>query len=101
MRSQEAYVNLVLTRGYEKKWWGRAIFRVDDVDALYAKIKAAERLAELSEAWLTAGLSKEKGFDKLKAWCQTGLREDLKNVTITFWAGDQEVDNILGSMLED
>ena len=46
MRSVEAYVNLVLTEGYEKKWWGRAIFRVDDVDALYAKIMAANLTSE-------------------------------------------------------
>ena len=41
MRSEEAYVNLVLTQGYEKKRWGRVIFRVDDVDPLYALVKAA------------------------------------------------------------
>lgn len=48
MRSAEAYVNIVLTAGYEKKWWGRAVFRVDDVDELYAKIKAANLKTEFA-----------------------------------------------------
>ena len=40
IRSEEAYVNLVLTQGYEKKRWGRAIFRVDNVDQLYRQVTA-------------------------------------------------------------
>jgi catechol 2,3-dioxygenase-like lactoylglutathione lyase family enzyme len=31
----EAFVNLFASPGYEHRWWGRAIFRVVDVDALY------------------------------------------------------------------
>jgi catechol 2,3-dioxygenase-like lactoylglutathione lyase family enzyme len=46
MRSQEAYVNLVFTPGYEHQRWGRAIFRVEDVDALYANIMAAGLASE-------------------------------------------------------
>ena len=29
----ESSVNLIGTNGYEGRWWGRAILRVDDVDA--------------------------------------------------------------------
>jgi len=35
LRSVESYVNLSFSPNYQGKWWGRAIFRVDDVDALY------------------------------------------------------------------
>jgi len=31
----EAFVNLIASPGYERRWWGRAIFRVGDADALY------------------------------------------------------------------
>ncbi len=31
----ESFVNLILTEGYEGRWWGRAILRVDDVDVQY------------------------------------------------------------------
>jgi catechol 2,3-dioxygenase-like lactoylglutathione lyase family enzyme len=41
MKAGEAFVNLVVSPAYERRWWGRAIFRVDDVDehrlALQAK----------------------------------------------------------------
>jgi catechol 2,3-dioxygenase-like lactoylglutathione lyase family enzyme len=30
-----AFVNLAACPGYEHRWWGRAIFRVDDVDVLH------------------------------------------------------------------
>ncbi len=31
----ESFVNLVETQGYEGRWWGRAIFRVDEADVEY------------------------------------------------------------------
>jgi catechol 2,3-dioxygenase-like lactoylglutathione lyase family enzyme len=43
-KAGEAFVNLIASRGYEPKWWGRAIFRVDDVDAIY-RILHAQALA--------------------------------------------------------
>ena len=41
LRFGEAFVNLVATPEYEPRWWGRAIFRVDDVDAYHAKLREA------------------------------------------------------------
>jgi catechol 2,3-dioxygenase-like lactoylglutathione lyase family enzyme len=35
LQAGEAYVNLLVSPGYTPTWWGRTIFRVDDVDALY------------------------------------------------------------------
>jgi catechol 2,3-dioxygenase-like lactoylglutathione lyase family enzyme len=35
LKAGEAFVNLVALSEYEHSWWGRAIFRVDDVDAQY------------------------------------------------------------------
>ena len=35
LRAGEALVNLALVPDYEGQWWGRAIFRVEDVDAYY------------------------------------------------------------------
>ena len=32
LRFDEAFVNLAATSTYEGQWWGRAIFRVDNVD---------------------------------------------------------------------
>ena len=32
MKAGDAFVNLVVTPTYEHTWWGRVIFRVDDVD---------------------------------------------------------------------
>ncbi len=40
MKAGEAFVNLVASPGYERRWWGRAIFRVDDVDAHYWRLQA-------------------------------------------------------------
>jgi catechol 2,3-dioxygenase-like lactoylglutathione lyase family enzyme len=34
-RAGESFVNLVETRGYQGRWWGRAIFRVAGADAEY------------------------------------------------------------------
>ena len=36
----EAFVNLTLSPTYTPTWWGRTIFRVDDVDALYQTVLA-------------------------------------------------------------
>ena len=41
MKAGEAFVNLVVSLAYEHWWWGRAIFRVDDVDALHRAFTAA------------------------------------------------------------
>ena len=35
LKAGEAFVNLVASSEYEHRWWGRAIFRVDGVDAHY------------------------------------------------------------------
>ena len=35
LRSGEAFVNLILSPDYIPRWWGRTIFRVDQVDELY------------------------------------------------------------------
>ena len=40
MKAGEAFVNLSADPRYEHRWWGRAIFRVDDVDAHYRALKA-------------------------------------------------------------
>lgn len=40
LRSGDAYVNLSLQADYTPVWWGRIIFHVEDVDALYASITA-------------------------------------------------------------
>ena len=31
----ESFVNLIDAKGYEGRWWGRAIFRVDEADLQY------------------------------------------------------------------
>jgi catechol 2,3-dioxygenase-like lactoylglutathione lyase family enzyme len=35
LKAGEAFVNLLASSEYEHRWWGRAIFRVDSVDAHY------------------------------------------------------------------
>jgi uncharacterized glyoxalase superfamily protein PhnB len=40
LRMTEAFVNLALKPDYMPTWWGRIIFRVKDVDALYRSITA-------------------------------------------------------------
>ncbi len=32
LRAGQSFVNLVASPGYEHRWWGRAVFRVDNVD---------------------------------------------------------------------
>jgi catechol 2,3-dioxygenase-like lactoylglutathione lyase family enzyme len=40
VQAGQAIVNLVTTRGYEHKWWGRVIFRVEDVDTHHRALQA-------------------------------------------------------------
>lgn len=35
LQAGEAFVNLTIVPGYTPTWWGRTIFRVDDVEACY------------------------------------------------------------------
>lgn len=44
LKAGEAFVNLVASPEYEYRWWGRAIFRVDDVDAQH-RLLAEQGLA--------------------------------------------------------
>jgi catechol 2,3-dioxygenase-like lactoylglutathione lyase family enzyme len=39
LKAGGAFVNLSASPGYEHRWWGRAIFRVDDVDAQYRALQ--------------------------------------------------------------
>lgn len=41
MQAHQAFVNLILTDGYQKRWWGRAIFRVSSADQQYQKAFSA------------------------------------------------------------
>ena len=40
LRAAEAFVNLTVAPTYTPTWWGRTIFRVEDVDALYQRVCA-------------------------------------------------------------
>jgi catechol 2,3-dioxygenase-like lactoylglutathione lyase family enzyme len=46
LKAGEAFVNLSADPRYEHRWWGRAIFRVDDVDAHCRALQAKELLLE-------------------------------------------------------
>ena len=46
LKAGEAFVNLVASPGYEHRWWGRVIFRVDDVDAHYRALRAQGLMVE-------------------------------------------------------
>ncbi|MCG8407201.1 MAG: VOC family protein [Phycisphaerales bacterium] len=41
LQAGRAYVNLIHRSDYDVRWWGRAIFRVDEVDEHYRMICAA------------------------------------------------------------
>ena len=41
LQAGNALVNLTFSPGHRPTWWGRTIFRVDDVDALYQTALAA------------------------------------------------------------
>ena len=40
LRAGQSFVNLVASPGYEHRWWGRAVFRVDNVDGHYRALQA-------------------------------------------------------------
>ena len=40
LKVSKTFVNLSTTQGYEHRWWGRVIFRVDDVDAYHRALQA-------------------------------------------------------------
>jgi catechol 2,3-dioxygenase-like lactoylglutathione lyase family enzyme len=46
LKAGDAFVNLVAKPGYEHRWWGRVIFRVDDVDEHYQELQAHGLQAE-------------------------------------------------------
>jgi catechol 2,3-dioxygenase-like lactoylglutathione lyase family enzyme len=46
LKAGEAIVNLITKPGYQQQWWGRAIFRIADVDTLYRMRLAEGRMPE-------------------------------------------------------
>jgi catechol 2,3-dioxygenase-like lactoylglutathione lyase family enzyme len=40
VKAGDAFVNLLAIDSYEPKWWGRAIFRVVDVDGHYRALRS-------------------------------------------------------------
>ena len=40
MRSGDVVLNLILSDDQRQAWWGRVILRVEDVDGVYAQLKA-------------------------------------------------------------
>ena len=46
LKAGGAFVNLSASPGYEQTWWGRAIFRVDDVDAQHQALQAQGLMLE-------------------------------------------------------
>ena len=46
LKAGEAFINLVSSRGYEHRWWGRVIFRVDHLDAQYRALEAQGLMLE-------------------------------------------------------
>ena len=38
LQSGDAYVNLAVDAGYGPRWWGRVVFRLDDVDAYHRSL---------------------------------------------------------------
>src|SRR5436309_3182480 len=47
LQSGDAFVNLAASPSYRGEWWGRVIFRVDDADAQYRRILAAQITPEV------------------------------------------------------
>lgn len=47
LKAGEAFVNLLASPEYAQKWWGRAIFRVDDVDEHHRAFEAQGLKLEL------------------------------------------------------
>jgi catechol 2,3-dioxygenase-like lactoylglutathione lyase family enzyme len=56
-KAGDAFVNLIAKPGYERQWWGRAIFRVDDVDEHYRSSQAHGLRAEPPRDHLGASAS--------------------------------------------
>lgn len=50
LRAGQAYVNLLRAPDFRPVWWGRVIFRVGDVDALYRSLVAAGRTPHAAPA---------------------------------------------------
>jgi catechol 2,3-dioxygenase-like lactoylglutathione lyase family enzyme len=46
MKAGEAFVNLLTSPEYQNKWWGRAIFRVEDADAQHRILQARGLILE-------------------------------------------------------
>ena len=46
LKAGGAFVNLGASPGYEHRWWGRVIFRLDDVDAHYREMQAQGLIPE-------------------------------------------------------
>jgi catechol 2,3-dioxygenase-like lactoylglutathione lyase family enzyme len=46
LRAGEAFVNLMASGAHDQRWWGRVIFRVDDVDTLYRSLNAQALVPE-------------------------------------------------------
>ena len=46
LKAGEAFFNLVASPGYEHRWWGRAVFRVDHVDGHYRALRARGLMPE-------------------------------------------------------
>ena len=53
LKAGQVFVNLSSSPGYEHKWWGRVIFRVDDVDAYHRALLAQGLIFEAPQdaAW--------------------------------------------------
>jgi catechol 2,3-dioxygenase-like lactoylglutathione lyase family enzyme len=47
LKAGEAFVNLAASPEYEHQWWGRAIFRVDDVDSHHRLLQARGLMPQL------------------------------------------------------
>ena len=46
LKAGAAFINLSLSPEYEQRWWGRAIFRVDHVDAYHRMLQAQGLIAD-------------------------------------------------------
>ena len=53
LKAGTAFVNLAVRPAYEHRWWGRIIFRVDDVDAHHRMVQAQGLMADAPQdaAW--------------------------------------------------
>ena len=49
LKGGATFVNLVASSGYEHRWWGRAIFRVDDADAHHRELRVQGLMPELPQ----------------------------------------------------